>query len=101
VSIPTQAAGPELITVQFSPGTVTTMSNLFVAAGAMSTFVFPAELNVNQDLSVTSTASLLRVARTRNHSLSKKQLARVRARTRAQERALLAHLLRHLRHSHR
>jgi hypothetical protein len=96
VSIPTQAAGPELITVQFSPGTVTTMSNLFLAAGTMITLPV-GDANVAQDLSVTSTASLLRVARTRNHSLSKKQLAAVRARTRAQERALLARFLRHAR----
>ncbi|HEV3056098.1 MAG TPA: hypothetical protein VGX45_15655, partial [Solirubrobacteraceae bacterium] len=99
VSIPTQPAGPELITVQFSPGTVTTMANLFLAAGALITQL--PQSSVNQDLSVTSTASLLRAARSTHHPMSKHRLAAIRARTRAQERALRAHLLRHLRHSHR
>ena len=98
VSFPTQAAGPETITVQFSPGTVTTMTNLFLAAGSLVTIL--GESNVNQDLSVTSTASLLRVARTRHHSLSKKRLAAIRAHTRAQERALRAQTLRRLRSHH-
>jgi len=93
VSIPTQAAGPETITVQFSPGQVTTMTNLFMAAGATTTIL--GELNVNQDLSVTSTASLLRAARS-HHGLSHKQLAARKARTRAQEKALRARFLRHL-----
>jgi hypothetical protein len=95
VGIPTQAAGPELITVAFSPGQVTTMTNLFVAAGSMDTPT--GDLNVAQDLSVTSTASLLRAARS-NH-LSKKQLAKDRAKVRAEQRALRAQLVRHLRHS--
>jgi len=97
VGIPTQAAGPELITVAFSPGQVTTMTNLFVAAASMETFLVPAQLNVAQDLSVTSTASLLRAARS-NH-LSKWQVAKDRAHARAEQRALRAQLVRHLRHS--
>jgi hypothetical protein len=97
VGIPTQAAGPELITVAFSPGQVTTMTNLFVAAASMETFLVPAQLNVAQDLSVTSTASLLRAARS-NH-LSKRQVAKDRAHARAEQRALRAQLVRHLRHS--
>jgi len=97
VGIPTQAAGPELITVAFSPGQVTTMTNLYVAAASMETFLVPAQLNVAQDLSVTSTASLLRAARS-NH-LSKRQVAKDRAHARAEQRALRAQLVRHLRHS--
>jgi hypothetical protein len=90
VSIPTQAAGPETITVQFSPGQVTTMTNLYIALGATATLL--GEPNVDQDLSVTSTASLLRAARS-HHQWSNKRLAAHRARVRAEEKALRAKFL--------
>ncbi|HWE34194.1 MAG TPA: hypothetical protein VG410_11960 [Solirubrobacteraceae bacterium] len=96
VGIPTQAAGPESITVAFSPGQVTTMTNLYLANGALDTLL--GQGNVDQALSVTSTASLLRAARS-NH-LSKRQLAARRAHIRKVERTLRAQFLRHLHHTH-
>ncbi|HWE34195.1 MAG TPA: hypothetical protein VG410_11965 [Solirubrobacteraceae bacterium] len=98
VGIPTQAAGPESITVAFSPGQVTTMTGVYLAFDALESLMAPDQPNVDQDLSVTSTASLLRAARS-NH-LSKRQLAARRAHIRKLERTLRAQFLRHLRHTH-
>jgi hypothetical protein len=102
VTTPAQAAGPETITVQFSPGQVATAKNLALAAfAALGTNALgnpPVQANEPQIMSAPSTASILHRAKLEK-PMSKKQVRAIRARVRAEERALLAKL--HHRSHHR
>jgi hypothetical protein len=101
VTTPAQAAGPETITVQFSPGQVATAKNLFLSIGALGTNALgnpPVQFNPWQIMSAPSTASILHRAKLEK-PMSKKQVRAIRARVRAEEKAMLAKL-RH-RHHHR
>lgn len=98
VTVPTQVAGPELITVQFSPGQTATATNVSVGPNALLTSAPVSAFNVPQVLSGTVTSSLLHSAKL-HKAQSKKQVAARRAQIRRQEKALRAKFLR--RHLHR
>jgi hypothetical protein len=97
VTFPTQAAGPEQITIQFSPGQTTTATNLALTAyGALATAL---DISIPQILATTSTSSILHSAKL--HQAQSKAMARAAAaRARKQHDALLARFVRHLRHAH-
>ncbi|MGI8714932.1 MAG: hypothetical protein ACR2NR_17485 [Solirubrobacteraceae bacterium] len=98
VTLPTQVAGPELITVQFSPGQAATATNVSVGAGALVTSAPVSAQNVAQILSGTVTSSLLHSAKL-HKAQSKKQIAARKAQIRRQEKALRAKFFRHLKHA--
>jgi hypothetical protein len=101
VTTPAQAAGPEMITVQFSPGQVATAKNLDISIGSLFTDplgVQPPQPNTWQVLSAPSTASILHRAKLEK-PMTKRQVRAIKARVRAEERALLAKFRRY--HHHR
>ena len=104
VTFPTQPAGPESITAQFSPGQASTAKNtvLFGAPAVTGALFTPAVLqpNVPQVLSITSTASIVHNAKL-HKAQSKRFVAASRARTRAQEKALLAKLRHRMHKAHK
>jgi hypothetical protein len=96
VTFPTQAAGPEQITIQFSPGQTTTATNLALTAyGALVTAI--GEPSIPQILAATSTSSILHSAKL-HRAQSKKATRAANAKTRKQEAALRAKFLRKLHH---
>jgi hypothetical protein len=96
VTFPTQAAGPEQITVQFSPGQTTTATNVALDANALVTAI-GTEFNVPQILAATSTSSILHSAKL-HKAQSKKLVRAANARTRQHQKALAARFLRSLHH---
>jgi hypothetical protein len=96
VTFPSQAAGPETITVQFSPGQSVNATNVSFAGGSIFTPAV-AHANVPQILSITSTSSLLHSARLHRNQ-SKAAVARWRRHVRAWEKARLARFLHSLHH---
>jgi hypothetical protein len=95
VTFPTQAAGPEQITVQFSPGQTTTATNFALTGPALATAT--GDINIPQILAATSTSSILHSAKL-HKAQSKKMVRAANARTRKQEAALRAKFLRKLHH---
>jgi hypothetical protein len=103
LTFPSQAPGPQMITIQFSPGQATTAKNIWFQDSAMQTNQMgpgPNQDSEDQVLSVTTSASLLRAARSaRSHKgLSKGQLARREARIEAEQRAASARFLHRFHH---
>jgi hypothetical protein len=92
VAFPIQAAGPEAVTVQFSPGQAVTAKNVSVRAGSLATFI--GVTNVPQVLSITTTSSIVKHLKTAKH-MSKRAAARSNARSRAKNRAIVRRLMRH------
>jgi hypothetical protein len=92
VAFPTQAAGPEAVTVQFSPGQSVTAKNASVHPGALATGL--GVTNVSQVLSITTEASIVKHLKTAKH-MSKRAAARSNARSRAKNRAIVRRLMRH------
>jgi hypothetical protein len=99
VTFPSQAAGPQTITVQFSPGQSVNATNVSFGGAALFT---PAvgEPNIPQILSITSSGSLLHAARLHRHYSKAKAAAHARW-VRREQRALLAGLIRQLHRTHR
>jgi hypothetical protein len=96
VTFPTQAAGPEQITIQFSPGQTTTATNLALTnVGALTTAI--GEPSIWQILSATSTSSILHSAKL-HKAQSKHLAARRRAQATRWQRAHRSKFLRSLRH---
>jgi hypothetical protein len=92
VAFPTQAAGPESVTVQFSPGQAVTAKNVSVRFGSLFTGL--GEDNIGQVLSITTTSSIVKHLKTAKH-MSKRAQARSNARSRAKNRAIVRRLMRH------
>jgi len=100
VSLPTQAAGPQTVTAQFSPAQLVAGKNLYIAAGALAGSASPtvgtggdAQSSVDQILSITSTSTLLREAKlARKQHVSKREIKTHRAMVRKQEKRLLSKL---------
>jgi hypothetical protein len=96
VTLPTQAAGPQTITIAFSTAQASLLANLNLRPGALTTIL--GETNVDQILSVTSTSTLLhRAELARKHHESARQIRAHKALVRAQEKRLLAKALRQAR----
>jgi hypothetical protein len=89
VAFPVQAAGPEAVTVQFSPGQAVTAKNVTVRAGSLFTGL--AVANVPQVLSITTEASIVKHLKSAKH-MSKRAAARSNARSRAKNRAIVRRL---------
>jgi hypothetical protein len=100
VTFPTQAAGPEQITVQFSPGQTTTATNVSLGIAALINGAITPPIdgaNPDQILAATSTSSILHSAKL-HRAQSKKMVRAANARTRKQQKAMAARFLRSLRH---
>jgi hypothetical protein len=97
VTLPTQAAGPQTITIGFSTAQAGSLANLQLRAGALTSLL--GETNVTQILSVTSTATLLhRAEYARSHKMSAHAVKAHAALVRKEERRMLNKLSRQLHH---